>query len=103
MIGTTKDIFSIMSVPSKSSKKASSLTDLESVKLLGRQLLGNTNCRMLSLDSSIPKPFVNFLIGGSGNNSYEEYTKWDKALDDSYGKRKFMNMEITNLYERKGE
>lgn len=103
MIGTTKDIFSIMSVSAKGSKKSSSLTDLESVKLLGRQLLGETNCRKLSLDSSIPKPFINFLIGCSGNNSYEEFTKWDKALNDSYGKRKFINMEIKNLYERKGD
>lgn len=103
MIGTTKDIFSIMSVSSKESKKSSSLTDLESVKLLGRQLLGETNCRKLSLDNSIPKPFIIFLTGGSCNNSYEEFTKWDKALEDSYGKRKFINMEIKNLYERKGD
>ena len=103
MIGTTKDIFSIMSVSSKESKKSSSLTDLESIKLLGRQLLGETNCRKLSLDSTIPKPFINFLTGGSGNNSYEEFAKWDKALEDSYGKRKFINMEIKNLYERKGD
>ena len=97
MIGTTKDIFSIMSVSSKESKKSSSLTDLESVKLLGRQLLGETNCRKLSLDNSIPKPFINFLTGGSCNNPYEEFTKWDRALEDSYGKRKFINMEIKSL------
>ena len=103
MIGTTKDIFAIMSVSSKGSKRSSPLTDLESVKLLGRQLLGETNCRKLSLDSSVPKPFINFLIGGSCNNSYEEFAKWDKALEDSYEKRKFINMEIKNLYERKGD
>ena len=103
MIGTTKDIFSIMSVSSKESKKSSSLTDLESVKLLGRRLLGETNCRKLSLDNSIPKPFINFLTGGSCNNPYEEFTKWDRALEDSYGKRKFINMEIKSLYERKGD
>lgn len=103
MIGTTKNIFSIMSVSSKESKSSSPLTDLESVKLLGRQLLGETNCRKLSLDSSIPKPFINFLIGGSCNNPYEEFAKWDRALKDSYGKRKFVNMEIKNLYKRKGD
>ena len=103
MIGTTKDIFSIMSVSAKSSKKSTMLTDLESVKLLGRQLLGETNCRKLALDNSIPKPFIDFLISGSGNDSYEEFTKWDKALDASYGKRRFIKMEINNLYKRKGE
>ena len=103
MIGTTKDVFSVMSVQSKTSKKSSSITDLESIKLLGRLLLGETNCRKLSLDSSIPKPFINFLISGSSDNSYEEFSKWDKALNDSYGKRKFIKMEIKNLYERKGD
>lgn len=103
MIGTTKDIFSIMSVSAKGSKKSNSLTDLESIKLLGRQLLGETNCRKLALDKSIPQPFINYLIGGSGDNSYDEFSKWDKALNDSYGKRKFINMEIKNLYEKKGD
>ena len=101
MIGTTKNIFSIISVSSKNSKKSSTVTDLESVKMLGRQLLGESNCRKLQLDSTIPKPFINFLISGSGNNSYEEFKKWDKALNDSYGERKFIKMEINNVYGRK--
>lgn len=99
MIGTTKDIFSIMSVSAKGAKKSSTITDLESVKLLGRQLLGETNCRKLSLDTSIPKPFINYLISGSSNNSYEEFSKWDKALEESYGKRRFIKMEIDNIYQ----
>ena len=103
MIGTTKDIFSIMSVSAKESKKSSTVTDLESVKLLGRQLLGEIKSRKLSLDRSVPKPFIAFLTGGSGRNAYEEFTKWDKALEDSYGKRKFIQMKIKNLYKRKGD
>ena len=99
MIGTTKDIFSIMSVTAKGSKKSSYLTDLESVKLLGRQLLGETNCRKLVLDSTIPKPFTNFLVSGSGNDPYKEYEKWDKALDNSYGARKFVKMDVDNPYK----
>ena len=103
MLGTTKDIFAIMPVASKTSKKSSCLTDLESVKLLGRQLLGEINCRKLALNSSIPKPFVNFLISGSGNDSFEEFAKWDRALTDSYGKRTFVHMDIPDLYKKKGE
>lgn len=103
MIGTTKDILSIMPVSAKGNKKSSILTDLESIKLLGRQLLGQANCRKLVLDSSIPKPFTNFLISGSVKNSYEEFSKWDKVLNESYGRRKFINMEIKNLYDRKGD
>lgn len=99
MIGTTKDIFSVMSVTAKGNKKSSYLTDLESVKLLGRQLLGETNCRKLSLDSTIPKAFINFLVSGSGDDAYKEYAKWDKALTDSYGARKFIKMEVNNPYK----
>jgi len=101
MIGTTKDIFSIMSVSVKGEKTSNSLTDLESIKLLGRELLGETNCRKLALNKSVPKPFINFLISGSIKDSFEEFNKWDKALNDSYGKRKFIKMEVKDLYSKK--
>lgn len=100
MIGTTKDIFSIMSVTAKGSKKSSYLTDLESVKLLGRQLLGESNCRKLALDTTIPKAFTNFLISGSGDDAYKEFNKWDKALNDSYGARRFVKMEVNDIYNK---
>jgi len=100
MLGTTKDIFSVMSASSKESKKSSTVTDLESVKLLGRQLLGEANSRKLSLNRSMPKPFVDFLTGGSGKSAYDEFVKWDKALDASYGRRKFIRMEIKNIYKK---
>lgn len=100
MLGTTKDIFSIMSVTAKGNKKSSYLTDLESVKLLGRQLLGETNCRKLALDTTLPKAFINFLVSGSGNDAYKEFSKWDKSLTDSYGQRKFIKMEVNNIYKK---
>ncbi|KLU73521.1 MAG: hypothetical protein RHS_0925 [Robinsoniella sp. RHS] len=96
MIGTSRDIFSIMPVAAKEDKKSSSLTDLESVKLMGRQLFGEVNCRKLSMDLSVPEPFIHFLTGGSGRDPYEEFVKWDRALNDSYGRRKFIHMEIKN-------
>lgn len=98
MLGTTKDIFSIMPVTSKSSKRSDFLTDLESIKLLGRQLLGEANCRKLVLNNSIPKPFINFLITGSTNDAYKEFEKWDKTLSNSYGERKFVKMKVDNPY-----
>lgn len=88
---------SIMPVTAKESKKSSIVTDLESVKLLGRQLLGEVNSRKLLLNRSIPKPFIHFLTDGSGKSAYEEFVKWDEALDNSYGKRTFVHMEIKDL------
>ena len=83
-------------------KKSETLTDLESVKLLGRQLLGEANCRKLSLDASVPEPFRAFLINASGENPYEEFSRWDRVLKASYGKRRFVTMNIEDVYRKKG-
>lgn len=92
MLGAAKEIFEIMPVSAKSTKRASAVTDLESVKLIGRKLVGSS--------AKAPKPFMNFLTGGSGSSSYEEYEKWDKALYASYGERRFVKMEINDLYRK---
>lgn len=52
MIGTTKDIYALMSPKIKSNKIASIQTDLESVKSIGRKLLGT---------QIPPQSFINFL------------------------------------------
>jgi hypothetical protein len=85
LIGTTKEIFDIMPIKEKTSKVSSYITDLESVKLIGRKLLGNRK------DLG---PFYEFVNGGSSDNAIKEFKKWDKACDDTYGKRKFVKMEV---------
>ena len=92
MLGAAKEIFEIMPVSAKSAKRASAVTDLESVKLIGRELLGRS--------AKAPKPFMDFLTGGSGSSPYEEYEKWDRALYASYGERRFVKMEINDLYKK---
>lgn len=102
MIGISKDIFQLLSISAKADKKSETLTDLESVKLLGRQLLGEANCRKLSLDASVPEPFRAFLINASGENPYEEFSRWDHVLKASYGERRFVTMKIEDVYRKKG-
>lgn len=104
MLGTTKEIFNIMPVAAKTAKTADLATDMESIKLLLRRLLGEENCRRLSLDTSIPKAFVDFVTSGSGDNAFEEMEKWDETLKKSYGKRKFIKLVVdkNQIYKIKG-
>lgn len=92
MIGTTQNIFNCMPIYSKSNKIAMEDIDLQSVKMVGRILTKNSN--------DIPTPFKKWLNGGSCKNSVIEFGKWDKTLEESYGKRKFINcyFDYSNFY-----
>jgi hypothetical protein len=86
MIGTTKEIYSIMPPKVKADKNACSVTDVESVKAFGRKYLAD----------SAPQAFKNFVNSGSKDDSMAEMEKWDDALIESFGKRKFIKIEATN-------
>lgn len=103
MTGTTKGIYDVMPVTAKTSKTSSFITDLESIKLLGRQLFGNENCRKLAEDTQVPKPIADFLISGSSDDALKELKTWDSVLESAYGERKFIKLEVTpdEMYERR--
>lgn len=85
MIGTTKDILDIMPPKVKADKIACSTTDIESVKAFGRKYIGD----------DAPDAFLNYLNSGSLEDSMKEMEKWDKALVESFGKRRFIKIEAT--------
>ena len=86
MLGVPSAVYDIMPIKAKSEKLSDIITDLESSKLIGRQL---------SDISSLPKPFQSFLNSGSAHDAIEEFNRWNATLDKSYGKRKFVNMQVT--------
>lgn len=86
MLGVPSAVYDIMPIKAKSEKLSDIITDLESTKLIGRQL---------SDISSLPKPFQSFLNSGSAHNAIEEFNRWNTTLDKSYGERKFVNMQVT--------
>ena len=98
MLGTTKEIYDVMPLLNKNTKISNISTDIESVKLIGRILLGNKS--VVSLDNEIPKAFRDWLSNGSKKSAFIEFDMWTKALFNSYGKRSFKEMEInkTNIY-----
>jgi hypothetical protein len=87
-------IYSILPVKVKNSKRSSVETDLESVKLIGRQLLGDPSGMKLSDDKNVPEPMIQFLRDISSNDAVSEYKRWGEALKASFGPRRFVEMQI---------
>lgn len=96
MIGTKKEIFDLMPVKNKSEKLSAYMTDTESIKYIGRQLLNlfTTNKKDIK-GEEIPPPIINWL-NSSGDDAFKEFDKWNTVLTDSWGKRKFVNLEISD-------
>lgn len=66
-------------------KIASEKTDLDLIRAVGREMLG---------DGDAPAPIKQWLKEVSTQDAFEEYTKWELVLEKSFGKRKFVPMEI---------
>ena len=92
LIGVPRSVYDVMPIKAKSDKISSCQTDLEAIKLIGRQLIDK---------DTAPKPIMDFLNCGSSANARNEFAKWDSALDAAYGKRQFVEMKInkSNIYQ----
>ena len=92
LLGVSKAVYDIMPIKAKSEKVAVYQTDLESMKLIGRKLLGSGNA---------PQPLLDFLNSGSSPDPMKEFQKWGKTLDAAYGKRQFIEMPVskTDIYK----
>jgi hypothetical protein len=78
--------------------------DLEMIKLVGRQLLGDSSGVYLANDKTIPANLVRWLRDGAGKNAVKEYEGWHKVLTDSFGVRRFTELNLTeNDIYSKGE
>lgn len=88
MIGVSKEIFDIMPPNIKHTKNALTQTDLESVRNIGRILLG--------YDSKAPKEILNWVNGVSSEDAVEDYKKWEQTLLNGYGKRTFIEMNLSS-------
>jgi len=86
LLGVSKSVYDVMPVKAKGDKAAVFQTDLESVKMIGRQLLGT---------ESAPQAMLDYLNSGSSTDPMKEFEIWNKALDAAYGKRKFVEMPVT--------
>lgn len=84
-----------------SKKISSTIYDRQSIKALSVKCLGDkAGGSKLLFDKNIPKPFLNWVRTPSITSALDEYAGWIKALESSYGERKFVKFEtdITNIY-----
>jgi hypothetical protein len=76
------------------SKIADIKTDLELVKLTGRELLGDDTGSKLINSSLVPKPFLDWLRTASTGRAESDYKLWQDVLIKSFGSRRFTELEV---------
>ena len=77
------------------SKRADIRLDLESIRAVGRTILGDSTGLGLVGREDLPKPMTNFLRLPSSGSAIEDYRAWGKVLKDSFGPRRFMELPIS--------
>lgn len=104
MISVPSATYAVMPPSIKRDKIGSIQTDMELIRALGRELLGDRNGTRLSDIKAAPEPMINWLRGATSDKAVSDYTTWQKVLDDSFGSRKFVEMKLTAdmLYTKGG-
>lgn len=77
-------------------KTADTLYDRQAVKGVAVGCLGDPTLVGMSLLSrtDIPSSLVNWIRSPSGPDAVKEYSGWEKTLEKSFGKRKFIKLDI---------
>ena len=90
LIGMSNTVYSIAPPIVKTNKKGNIMTDLECIRNIGKELLGEKR-----LDIA-PKPMVEWLMKAHSGSAIQDYENWQNTLTKSYGKRKFIILELTS-------
>jgi hypothetical protein len=71
-------------------------TDLELVRAIGRELLGDITGVRLARDSAAPRAMIDWLRLPASDDPIEEYRTWrTQVLHDSFGARRFVELPLT--------
>lgn len=101
MLGVPESTYTVLPPQVRIDKRGSVRTDLECIRGVGRELLGDrTGSRLMT--SNVPRAFIEWLRGAPADTAYQEYTRWERVLTKSYGRRRFVAMDLDSktLYER---
>ncbi len=85
-------------------KRADQRTDLESIKSIGRELLGDMIGEDLKFNHKLPQNVVEWLLMPSAGNALQDYRSWkDEILRETFGKPRFVAMKLdsTSFYKEK--
>ena len=90
MYGMPTSVYNILDEETKKSKKSNIITDINSVKQVGRIISG---IETFGEDIGLPRPLYSFLT--SNNSSIDSVLKeWEEVKRNSYGEPKFMKMDV---------
>ena len=93
IIGVPKEVYEIMPAECKKSCYSSYKVDLLSIKRLARKLLGDSTGSNLE---GIPKAFAEWVTNFSTEkNAYEELCAWEEVRNRSFGKPRFVEMDVS--------
>ena len=96
MIGVPARTFNLLPLKTKDSKEASIKTDLELLRSVGRELLGDSTGVRLLKNKVAPTPMINWLRSAPAKDAIKDYKLWQNILTDSFGPRKFVKLELTS-------
>ena len=98
MLGTTAEVYEIMSDRAKGLKQGECITDQEMLHEIAKSLLGNKSMVFKSSEKkSIPDAMAGWIRNGSCGDAIEEFVSWNKVLDESFGPRKFIKLNIPGI------
>lgn len=85
-------------------KEAKFKLDLEAIRAIGREMLGDRHGSKLLMDKSLPKAFVSWARSPATGDAFKEYEYWQgTVLIESFGKRKFIELDLSSSDIYKGE
>ena len=71
-------------------------TDLEMIRALGRELLGDLAGARLGRDPAVPKTVSDWLRFPSAGEARSDYAAWEKARDAGFGARRFTPLAVSD-------
>jgi hypothetical protein len=77
------------------SKRTDIRLDLESIRAVGRTVLGDSTGLGLVGRRDVPKPMANFLRLPGSDSAIEDYRGWGQVLKDSFGRRRFTELPVS--------
>jgi len=79
------------------SRQANSRTDLELVRAIGRELLGDISGARLGRESAAKQAMIDWLRLPASDDAIDEYRTWrEQVLHDSFGARRFAELPLTH-------
>jgi hypothetical protein len=76
-------------------KQARHRLDRESIRRIGRELLGDSGGTKLLHDSAVPAALAQWVTLPSGKSALEDYKQWERVREQSFGVRKFTKLDAT--------